>query len=237
MSRFRAVAPSLFALCVLAACRSAPAAAPPVPAPAPTPATVPAPAPPVDARTALRLFIDSLVDVPEFRSATWGLIVVDPGRGETLYTRNADKLFMPASNMKLLTGTTALAQLGPDFRWATTLLTRGRVRNGTLRGDLVVRGNGDPTVSDHMHPDSALAPLRAFADSLRAHGITRIQGHVVAGASPFTDAPLGLGWEWDDLDESYSAGVGPLYFNEGFTQVVVRGGARPGAPVRAVTRP
>src|SRR6476619_2380276 len=167
MSRFRAVAPSLFALCVLAACRSAPAAAPPVPAPAPTPATVPAPAPPVDARTALRLFIDSLVDVPECRSATWGLIVVDPGRGETLYTRNADKLFMPASNMKLLTGTTALVQLGANYRWTTSMSTRGVVRDGTLVGDLIVKGNGDPSISAHMHKGDALAPMRAMADSLR----------------------------------------------------------------------
>jgi D-alanyl-D-alanine carboxypeptidase/D-alanyl-D-alanine-endopeptidase (penicillin-binding protein 4) len=238
MSRSNAASCSLL-LCALAACTTAT----PAPAPAPAPVTVapeavtPAPAPPPDARLLLRQFIDSLVEVPEFRSAHWGLLVVDPERGDTLYARNADKLFMPASNMKLLTGATALAQLGPDFRWATTLLARGRVRNGTLAGDLVVRGNGDPTVSDHMHPDSALAPLRALADSLRAHGITRIRGRVVAAPSPFTDAPLGFGWAWDDLDEPYSAGVDALYFNEGFTEIVVYGGARPGAKVRAVTRP
>lgn len=232
---------SLFALCSLAACHAGTGATAtaPVPAPAPVATVAPAPtaAPAPDTRTALRQFVDSLIDVPDFRSASWGVIVVDPGRGETLYTRNADKLFMPASNMKLLTSTTALAQLGPDFHWSTTLLARGPVRNGTILGDLVVRGNGDPTISDHMHPDSALAQLRALADSLRAHGITRVRGRVAAAPSPFTDAPLGFGWEWDDLDESYSAGVGALYFNEGFTQIVVHGGARAGAPVRAVTRP
>jgi D-alanyl-D-alanine carboxypeptidase/D-alanyl-D-alanine-endopeptidase (penicillin-binding protein 4) len=190
-----------------------------------------------DARTALRQFIDSLVEVPEFRSANWGLLVVDPARGDTLYARNADKLFMPASNMKLLTGSTALTQLGPDYRWTTTLFARGRIRNGTLDGDLVVRGNGDPTISQHMHPDSALQPLRTLADSLRAHGIRRVRGRVVAAPSPFTDAPLGFGWAWDDLDESYSAGVDALYFNEGFTEIVVRGGAKAGAPVRVATRP
>jgi serine-type D-Ala-D-Ala carboxypeptidase/endopeptidase (penicillin-binding protein 4) len=193
--------------------------------------------PPVDARVALRQSIDSMVEVPEFRSANWGLLVVDPVRGDTLYARNADKLFMPASNQKLLTGSTALTQLGPDYRWVTTLFARGPVRAGTLRGDLVVRGNGDPTVSDHMHPGDALAPLRAFADSLRALGVTRIRGRVVAAPSPFTDSPLGFGWAWDDLDESYSAGIDALYFNEGFTQVVVYGGRRAGDPVRAVTRP
>ena len=199
--------------------------------------TTRAPAPSsASSRTALRQFIDSLVDVPEFRSTHWGVLVVDPGRGETLYARNADKLFMPASNMKLLTGSTALTQLGPEYRWSTTLFARGPVRDGVLAGDLVVRGNGDPSMSAHMLKGDALAPLRAIADSLRAHGVTRVRGQLIA-QSLFTDGPLGYGWSFDDLDESYSAGVDGLYFNEGFTEVVVHGGARAGDPVRAATRP
>ncbi|MBA3672657.1 MAG: D-alanyl-D-alanine carboxypeptidase/D-alanyl-D-alanine-endopeptidase, partial [Gemmatimonadaceae bacterium] len=189
------------------------------------------------ARVALRQYVDSLIEVPEFRSANWGVLIVDPVRGDTLYSRNADKLFMPASNMKLLTGGTALAQLGPDYRWSTTVLARGPVRDGTLAGDLVLRGTGDPSVSAHMHPTDGLAPLRALADSVRAHGITRIRGRLVAAPSPFVDAPLGYGWSWDDLDDAYSAGVDALYFNEGFSEVVVRGGARAGDAARTATRP
>jgi D-alanyl-D-alanine carboxypeptidase/D-alanyl-D-alanine-endopeptidase (penicillin-binding protein 4) len=185
----------------------------------------------------LRQFIDSMIDVPDFRSTNWGLLVVDPGRGETLYSRNADKLFMPASNMKILTGSTALVQLGADYRWTTTAAANGPVRGGVLEGDLILRGNGDPSVSAHMQKGDALVPLRAMADSLRAHGITRIRGRLVADPSPFTDPPLGYGWSWSDLDASYSAGVDALYFNEGFTEVVVHAGARPGDPVRATTRP
>jgi D-alanyl-D-alanine carboxypeptidase/D-alanyl-D-alanine-endopeptidase (penicillin-binding protein 4) len=165
------------------------------------------------------------------------VLIVDPARGETLYTRNADKLFMPASNMKLLTGTTALVQLGADYRWSTSMLARGTVRDSVLTGELIVRGNGDPSVSAHMQKGDALAPLRALADSLRAHGIARVRGRLVAAPSPFTDDPLGYGWSWSDLDDSYSAGVDALYFNEGFTEVVVHGGARAGDPVRASTRP
>ncbi|MDB4882719.1 MAG: D-alanyl-D-alanine carboxypeptidase/D-alanyl-D-alanine-endopeptidase, partial [Gemmatimonadetes bacterium] len=115
-----------------------------------------------DSRTSLAQFVDSMVSAPQFRSAHWGVLVVDPGRGETLYAHNADKLFVPASNMKLVTGVTALTRLGADFRWATTLLARGAVRDGVLDGDLVVRGNGDPSISAHARGD-ALAPLRALA--------------------------------------------------------------------------
>ena len=201
----------------------------------------PSPAPamgarPAGARAALRQFVDSLLNDQDFRSANWGVLVVDPGRGETLYARNADKLFMPASNMKLLTGGTALTQLGPDFRWSTTLLARGPVRGGTLEGDLLVRGTGDPSVSMSARKD-AMLPLRELADSLRAHGVTRIRGHVLAAPSSFVDSPLGYGWSWDDLDEPYSAGVDALFFNEGYTEVVTFGGARAGDPVRVVTRP
>ncbi|HEU4720036.1 MAG TPA: D-alanyl-D-alanine carboxypeptidase/D-alanyl-D-alanine-endopeptidase, partial [Gemmatimonadaceae bacterium] len=189
---------------LLAACSGAR-----VPAPA-TPASSPAPVAP-DARAALRGFVDSLVGTAEFRSAHWGVLIVDPARGETLYTRNADKLFVPASNQKILTGAVALAQLGAEHRWSTTLLARGPIRNGVLAGDLVVRGEGDPSISSHMRRD-AMGPLRDLADSLRARGITRIRGRVVAAPSPFTDSALGSGWEWDDLDEPYGAGVDALYF-------------------------
>ena len=207
------------------------------PASAPTAGTSAAASGTAGTRVALRRTIDSLVDVPEFRNAHWGLLVVDPERGDTLYARDADKLFMPASNEKLVTGATAIALLGLDHRWTTTLLARGPVRNGELDGDLVVRGTGDPTISMHMHPADGLEPLRALADSLKAHGITRVRGQLVAAPGPFVDAGLGYGWAWDDLDDAYSAGVDALYLNEGFTSIVVYGGARAGDPVRAVTRP
>jgi D-alanyl-D-alanine carboxypeptidase/D-alanyl-D-alanine-endopeptidase (penicillin-binding protein 4) len=221
----RALVPTVVLL--LAACGGARAGSPPTP---------PAAAPALDARSALRAYIDSSVGTAEFRSAHWGILIVDPARGDTLYARNADKLFMPASNQKIVTGAVALAQLGAEYRWTTTLFARGAIRNGVLDGDLVVRGDGDPSVSSHMRGD-ALAPLRDLADSLRARGITRIRGRVVAAASPFTDGALGFGWSWDDLDEPYGAGVDALYFNEGFTQILVRAGARPGDAVSATTRP
>ena len=226
----RAIRTSLALL--LAGCASGTPRAP-TPAPAPVPQIAPPERTPLQALTA---FADSVAGAPEWRSAHWGILVVDPGRGETLYARNADKLFVPASNQKLVTGATALAQLGPDYRWTTTLLARGAVRNGVLDGDLVARGDGDPSISAHMRGD-ALAPLRALGDSLRARGVTRVRGRIAAAASPFTDSPLGFGWAWDDLDEPYSAGIDALYFNEGFTEIVVKAGARAGDPARATTRP
>src|SRR4051812_40859204 len=151
--RMRALRPTVALF--LAACGGA-RVTPPGPAPAAARVALP------DARTALRTFIDSGVGAAVFRRAHWGVLIVDPARGETLYTRNADKLFMPASNQKIVTGAVALAQLGPEYRWTTTLLARGPIRKGVLEGDLVVRGDGDPSISMSMRGD-ALAPLRELA--------------------------------------------------------------------------
>ena len=229
-----------FAVCLTlaaAACASAPAR--------PTgPSTVPGAAdkiaqprrPSVDDIALLRRSIDSAVTAPEYANAHWGILIIDATTHDTLYSRNAAKLFLPASNMKIVTGATSLAQLGPDYRYRTTFAARGTIRAGVLHGDLVVIGRGDPTVSDHMRKD-AMAVLRDIGDSLAAHGITRIDGRLVAGGDAFPGPVLGFGWDWDDLDYSYGAGVDELLFNEGFTRVVVKAGARVGRPATAAIGP
>jgi D-alanyl-D-alanine carboxypeptidase/D-alanyl-D-alanine-endopeptidase (penicillin-binding protein 4) len=188
------------------------------------------------ARLELRRLVDSLVAEPMWRSAHWGVLVVDPESGDTLHALNAEKLFVPASNAKLVTGAVALAQLGGDYRYTTRILGRAPRRDGTVPGDLVVVGTGDPSVSDSLSGD-AMAPLRWLADSLAARGVKRISGRLIRGADTFSDAPLGAGWAWDDLDDGYAAPVDELMFNEGFARVTVFGGARPGTPVTVRVRP
>ena len=82
----------------------------------------------------------------------WGLLIVDAKTGETLYQQNADRYFLPASNMKLFTTALALAKLGPDYRFHTTLETRGSISNGILTGNLVLVGRGDPNLSNRRFP-------------------------------------------------------------------------------------
>jgi D-alanyl-D-alanine carboxypeptidase/D-alanyl-D-alanine-endopeptidase (penicillin-binding protein 4) len=202
-------------------------------APSPDAASAPAPA---AQRVLLRTMIDSLVAQPRFRNAFWGILIVDPARSDTLYALNAQKLFLPASNMKIITGAVALAQLGPDYRFRTTFAVSGPIRHGVVHGDLVVIGRGDPTVSDRMLPDP-LAPLRAVADSLVARGVQRIDGHLVKATDAFSEPTLGYGWSWDDLTQPYAAGVDALLFNEGRAIVTVVGAPRPGGPVTVRTAP
>jgi serine-type D-Ala-D-Ala carboxypeptidase/endopeptidase (penicillin-binding protein 4) len=187
-------------------------------------------------RSDIRRLADSLVGSARFANAHWGILIVHPAGGDTLYSHQADKLFTPASNQKILTTAVAFAQLGPDFRFRTVVGTHGEVRDGTLFGDLVVVGRGDPSVSTSMRTD-ALIPLRELADSLTARGIRRVDGRIVEGGDAFPGPNISTGWEWDDLDEAYGAGVDQLILNEGFARIVTRGAATAGAPAIVTISP
>ena len=188
-------------------------------------------------RAELRRAIDSMVAMPKFSNAHWGIVIVDPERGDTIYSRNAGKLFMPASNQKIVTGAVALTVLGPDYQFNTTFAARGPVEGGVLRGDLVVLGRGDPTMSDAMRGGDVMQALRAIPDSLRAHDVRYVSGRLQRGGDAFPDAWHGFGWGWDDFDAAYSAGVDELYFNEGMFEVRLRGGQREGSRATTAIRP
>lgn len=211
-------------------------ASPPARSPAASSAPARAPSPAAPSRAGFRHFVDSLLAEPIWRSAHWGVLIVDPATGDTLYSANAGKLFVPASNTKLITGAVALAQLGADFRFTTRIFGATPRRDGTMPGDLVVVGRGDPSVSDSLAGD-AMAPLRALADSLAARGVKRIAGRLIRGADSFSDSTLGSGWAWDDLDAGYAAPTDELMFNEGFARITVVGGAAAGDRVTVRTAP
>jgi serine-type D-Ala-D-Ala carboxypeptidase/endopeptidase (penicillin-binding protein 4) len=194
------------------------------------------PVPAHDERASLRHAIDSMLAAPETRHARWAVLIVDPEVGDTLYSHDAGKLLVPASNMKIVTSAVALDALGPDFRFATPVIDRGEIRAGTLEGDLLVAGRGDPSVSDSLS-GNAMLPLRAIADSLWTRGIRKVRGRVLPFGNAFPDANAGHAWDWEDLDFSYAAMIDELLFNDGFATIQVRGAERAGVPPQARTAP
>jgi D-alanyl-D-alanine carboxypeptidase len=138
----------------------------------------------------------------------WGLLIADAATGDTLYELNADRYFVPASNMKLFTTALALAKLGADYRFHTTLETHGSISpDRTLDGDLFLVGRGDPNLSNRKFPyelkeefdgapEKALAEL---ADSLVAKGVKQITGDVIGDDSYFPREPYPDGWEIGDM--------------------------------------
>jgi serine-type D-Ala-D-Ala carboxypeptidase/endopeptidase (penicillin-binding protein 4) len=199
----------------------------------PAPAAAP---PPPDARGTVAAALDSIFDDAAFEPATWGVLVRSLGTGETLYARNAGQMLLPASNVKAVTGAAALHVLGGGYRYRTPVLADGDVRDGVLHGDLVVVGRGDPTVSARFAGD-ARHVFRAWADSLRAHGVRHVTGDLVGNDAAFPDAPLGRGWTWDDLRWYYSAPFGALQLDDGIVRLSVAPGARVGEPAVVALAP
>jgi D-alanyl-D-alanine carboxypeptidase/D-alanyl-D-alanine-endopeptidase (penicillin-binding protein 4) len=242
----RTVVPCALPACAVfltVACRStapvrasAPAPRQPEPvAPAMTPAAATFPDRNRD-RDRVRALADSVLRAPAWSNARWGILIVDAASGDTIVSHDADKLFMPASNQKLLTAAIALQHLGPDFTWQTPVLLHGRQRGTVWEGDLLIAGTGDPSFSDSLRGGDAASAFDPVAQALAARGIRRIAGTVRAHADAFPGITTGFGWEIDDLDGSYGAPVDELLFNEGELSLRVRSGARAGAPVNLVRR-
>jgi D-alanyl-D-alanine carboxypeptidase/D-alanyl-D-alanine-endopeptidase (penicillin-binding protein 4) len=188
---------------------------------------------------ALAAEVDGALADPAFARASWGVVIQSLDNGQVLYRRNAERLFLPASNLKILTAAAALARLGADFRYRTAVLAGGPRRADTLAGDLVVAGSGDPTLvldTTRGAPDP-LAALRPWADSLTTRGIKVVLGRVAGDATRFTGPPLGAGWAWDDLDAEYSAPVGAVQFDESVAYLVAAPASSPGEPVHPTLLP
>ena len=150
--------------------------------------------------------------------------------GETIYAKNADKLVMPASNMKILTMTVAAEKLGWNFTYETRLEAAGTVTDGVLNGDLIVVGGGDPTIVTN---DAGPAPLIAeWAAALRKAGIKRVNGRILGDDSFFDHDTLGMGWSWDDMVFGFSAPISGLSYNENQVVARVTPGANPGDPAK-----
>ena len=221
--RRHAVAALVAAVLVVAGCHHArPASAPALPSHSAQPALV-----------SLQHDIDTILAAPALERGYWGVLVKSLDTDDTLYAINARKLMMPASNMKIVTLAAAAARLGWDFQYRTTLMTAGAIADGTLNGDLVVVGSGDPSITDA----TASTLFTSWAEQLKAQGITTIAGAIVGNDGALGDEPLGMGWSWDDLADGYAAGVGALQFDENMARVTIAPGPEPGTPARVTIAP
>lgn len=171
----------------------------------------------------LKQNIDAILSDPALQGGVQGVFVKSLKTGETLYEHSADTLLLPASNMKLYTSATALDALGPNFTYSTGIYTTGQLlSDGTLKGNIVVKGGGDPVLET---PD-----LNELAAQVRKSGIKKISGGIIVDDFYFDDERLGASWEWDDLTYYYSAPIDALNLNRNVVQVYVAPGKSAGKP-------
>jgi serine-type D-Ala-D-Ala carboxypeptidase/endopeptidase (penicillin-binding protein 4) len=148
--------------------------------------------------TQLGTAIDGVINRPLFSRVRWGILVQPLSSGQTLYSRDAQKYFTPASNLKLLTTAAALQQLGANFRIRTSIYQNG---NGVLR----VVGRGDPSLSD--------TELQKLAQQLKQKGISQIQ-RLIADDSYIQGDIVNPTWQWEDVQSDYGAPVSSFILNQ-----------------------
>jgi len=178
--------------------------------------------------------------------ANWGILVADRDTGETLYALNPDHFFTPASNAKVFTTALALATLGREYRFRTTLESPASLgSDGRLAGDLILAGRGDPDLSNRRFPYAGRAEregpiekvIAEMADAAVAKGLREVDGDIVADDTCFPYDPYPAGWSVGDLFFTFGAPVGAIVFNDNTVSIQVQAGVHAGDPATVTTEP
>jgi len=191
----------------------------------------------VDTVAAFQAQIKAHIDQPRFEHCMWGVKVVSLETGKVLFDRNGDKLLKPASNTKMYTGSLALDRLGPDFRIKTSFYAQSKPDNGVVRGDLVVYGRGDPSLSWRFNDKDYSKSLQPVVDAFVAAGIKRVEGNLIADESYFHCAPYGSDWAWDDIQNYYGAPVSALNLDDNAVDLVFKPAKQIGQPAIVEMKP
>ncbi|MEG3913455.1 D-alanyl-D-alanine carboxypeptidase/D-alanyl-D-alanine-endopeptidase [Microcoleus sp. w1-18aA5] len=142
--------------------------------------------------------VDAIANRPEFSRSRWGILIQPLSSTTTLYSRDAQKYFIPASNAKLLTTAAALQKLGADFRIKTSVYSGEN-------GSLYVAGRGDPSIAE--------AQLKSLAQQLKQRGISQVN-QLIGDDSYFQGSAVNPNWEWEDAQAGYGAPINSLIFNQ-----------------------
>jgi len=184
---------------------------------------------PVD-RTRLAAQIDAVLQDSALAQTRTGIKVVSLRTGEVWYERDAHLLFHPASNMKLLTTATALARLGPDFRFRTEVYADSVAwQDSVVAGPLYLKGFADPSLT--------LEDLWSLVRQLKKRGVTAVTGDLICDETYLDDFYRGAGWMWDDASSSNFALISALTVNRNCVTVVVTPGRQVGDSVRVCVEP
>jgi len=158
-------------------------------------AAVPAAAAAPDPRLATRL--KAVMADSRVQRADSGVTVLDAGNGAVLYSRAASRALMPASNTKIVTAAAAMHNLGAGYRFRTEVYRRAKVVDGSVQGNLYLKGYGDPTTRQ--------SDFRALAEQVRAAGVRRFTGDLVVDATFFDAVRYNPGWSTGYADDYYAA--------------------------------
>jgi len=187
----------------------------------------PAPSPRTPQDSKLGLEIDRTIDESDLTQSRWGVFVMSMKDGRVVYSRNSDKLFTPASNMKVYTTAVALDSLGADYRWRTSVYANKQPNDGIVDADLTLYGRGAPDLRSTHKGDAP--SLDQLADQLVQSGVRQVRGNVVGDESYFRGELYGLGWQWNDLQWYFGAEPSALTVDENSFELTISPGNKSGS--------
>ena len=175
-----------------------------------------------DSKSALNTAIQQLASDPKMEAGQLGVCVMDTKTGEIVSSYNSAKAMIPASTMKTVTTASALAILGENYRFKTTLEYNGTITNGTLYGNIYIKGTGDPMLgSDEVKENESPkvktmeSLLTTFVNEIQKLGIKKIEGKIIGDDSFYGSTQLPPStWQWNDLGNYYGSGASSLNFHE-----------------------
>ncbi|MBA4138160.1 MAG: D-alanyl-D-alanine carboxypeptidase/D-alanyl-D-alanine-endopeptidase [Opitutus sp.] len=168
---------------------------------------------------------------PKFEGALWSVKLVSLEDGRVMFEHQPKLRMSPASNSKLYVGALALARLGGDHRIRTPLLATAAVQpDGTLPGDLVVAGRGDPSWGAREKKPEFWSVFEPFIAELRRAGVKHIRGDIVADGTWLRCPPDGASWSVDDLQQDFGAEISGVTFLDNYVEIRVTPGAQAGEP-------
>jgi serine-type D-Ala-D-Ala carboxypeptidase/endopeptidase (penicillin-binding protein 4) len=181
--------------------------------------------------------IRQFLEIPEYKNAQVGILIADAKTGSTIYELNSNKLMIPASVMKLVTTGAALEILGPDYRFQTRIGYSGKIKNGTLKGDLIIIGGGDPALGSEYFQDHYFFPhfLEVWARSIKNAGIKKVEGNLVMDNSLYDSENIAPTWIWEDMGNYYGAATNALSVYDNLFRITFRSPAKAGMPTEIVS--
>jgi D-alanyl-D-alanine carboxypeptidase/D-alanyl-D-alanine-endopeptidase (penicillin-binding protein 4) len=151
----------------------------------------------------------------QLKYASFSLTVLNAQTGNIIFEHQKNVGLAPASTLKTITSATALDLLGQDFTFKTEILYRGKIENGILNGDLIIKGGGVPTLGSWRWEQTKKSKILAQVLSvLQEKGIKEINGNIIGDASIWDTQSLPVGWIWQDLGNYYGAGTSALCWGE-----------------------
>lgn len=150
------------------------------------------------------------------RYASVSLTVLDVKTGETVFTAHPNMGLATASTLKTITSITAFNLLGKDFQYQTTLGYNGTITaDGILKGDIIIKGGGDPTLGSWRYDSSKEnTVLKVWVEAIRKAGIKKIEGRIIGDDAIFGTQKIPDGWIWQDVGNYYGAGTSGLCWRE-----------------------